>query len=120
MATLSEQAPLPYAPEIVEAMAAARAISFAQEIGLRPYILEGDAEVVINTLKFDEESLSSFGHIISLAKSTLDTNYCISFSHVCKVGNKVAHNLTRHVRGLSVWLEDTPPHLYSVLFANSS
>ena len=74
MATLSEQAPLPYAPEIVEAMAAARAISFAQEIGLRPYILEGDAKVVINTLKFDEESLSSFGHIISLAKSTLDTN----------------------------------------------
>ena len=80
MATLSEQALLPYAPEIVEAMAAARAISFAQEIGLRPYILEGDAEVVINTLKSDEESLSSFGHIISLAKSTLDTNSYFFFS----------------------------------------
>ena len=120
VATLSEQAPLPFASEIVEAMAAARAIGFAQEIGIRPYILEGDAEVVIYTLRSDEESLSSFGHIISLAKSTLNTNSCISFSHVCRVGNKAAHNLARYVRGLSVWLENAPPHLYSVLFADSS
>ena len=80
VATHSEQAPLPCAPEIVEAMAVARAIGFAQDIGLRPYILEGDAEVVINTLKSDEESLSSFGHIISLAKSTLVTNSYFFFS----------------------------------------
>ena len=87
MATLSEQALLPYAPEIVEAMAAARAISFAQEIGLRPYILEGDAEVVINTLKSNEESPSSFGHIISLLNPPWIPTV-ISFSHVCRVGNK--------------------------------
>ena len=105
MATLSEQAPLPFAPEIVEAMAVARAIGFAQEISIRPYILEGDAEVAINTFKSDEESLSSFGHIISLTKSTLVTNSCISFSHVRRIGNKVVHNLARyarHVRGLLV------------------
>lgn len=81
VASLSEQAPLPFSPVIVEAMAAARAIRFAQELGVRPYILEGDAEVVINSFKSDEDSLSTFGHIISSAKSTLVTNSCIYFSH---------------------------------------
>ena len=104
-------------------MAAARAISFAQEHGIRPFILEGDSEAVIKTFMAAEDSLSSFGHIISLAKSTLVTNECISFSHTYRSGNKVAHNLARHarhVRGLTVWMVDAPPHLYFVLFANSS
>ena len=123
MASLSEQAPLPFSPDIVEAMAAARAISSAQELGIRPFILEGDSEAVIKTFMAAEDSLSSFGHIISLAKSTLVTNECISFSHTYRSGNKVAHNLVRHarhVRGLTVWMVDAPPHLYSVLFADSS
>ena len=123
MASLSEQAPLPFSPDIVETMAAARAISSAQELGIRPFILEGDSEAVIKTFMAAEDSLSSFGHIISLAKSTLVTNECISFSHTYKSGNKVAHNLARHarhVRSLIVWMEDAPPHLYSVLFADSS
>ena len=61
-------------------------------------------------------------HIISLAKSTLDTNVCISFSHVRRLGNKVAYNLARHVRGLLVWLEDAPPTfilLSSPILANN-
>ena len=123
MASLSEQAPLPFSPDIVEAMAAATAISSAQELGIRPFILEGDSEAVIKTFMAAEDSLSSFGHIISLAKSTLVTNECISFSHTYKSGNKVAHNLVRHarhVRSLIVWMEDAPPHLYPVLFADSS
>ena len=36
-------------------------------------------------------------------------------------GNNVAHNLAkhaRHVRGCSVWMEDVPPHLSHVLFAD--
>lgn len=73
VASLLEQAPLPFSPVNVEAMATARAIQFAQELGVRPYILEGDAEVVINSFKSDEDSLSTFGHIISSAKSTLVT-----------------------------------------------
>ena len=78
--------------------------------------------MVIKTFMATKDSLSSFRHIISLAKSTLNTNECISFSHTFRSGNKVAHNLARHaryVRGLSVWMEDAPPHLYSVLFADS-
>ena len=116
MASLSEQAPLPFSPDIVEAMAAARAISSAQELGIRPFILEGDSEAVIKTFMAAEDSLSSFGHIISLAKSTLVTNECICFSHTYRSGNKVAHNLTRHVRGLTILMEDAPPHLYIYIY----
>ena len=89
MASLSEQAPRPFSPDIVEAMAAARAISFAQELGVRPFILERDSDVVIKTFMAAEDSLSSFGHIVSLAKSTLTTNECISFSHIFRSGNKL-------------------------------
>ena len=79
MASLSEQAPIPFSLDIVEAMATARVISFAQELGIQPFILEGDSEAMIKTFMAAEDSLSSFNHIISLAKSTLDTNKCISF-----------------------------------------
>ena len=50
IASLSEQAPLPFSSDIVEAMAAARAMTFAQDLGIAEFILEGDSEIVINTL----------------------------------------------------------------------
>ena len=98
----------------------ARAITFAQELNLSEYILEGDSNVVINTLKRNDESLSSFGHILASAKSLTDVN-CITFSHTPRIGNTVAHNLAKHARhviGFKVWIEDVPPHLHSVLFTD--
>ena len=93
------------------------AISFALKIGCLSIILEGDSERVINTLSSNEDSLSPFGHILNLAKAMTESS-CISFSHVRRLGNSVAYNLTkhaRHVNGYSVWMEDVPPHftLYS-------
>ena len=120
-ASLSEQAPLPFSSDVMEAMAATRAMTFAQDLGIAEFILEGDSEIVINTLRSMEVSLSPFGHLLESAKSTLVTSKCIAFSHIRRTGNRVAHNLAkhaRHVRGLSVWLEDIPPHLYDVLFSD--
>ena len=64
---------------------------------------------------------TTYGHLLESAKSTLVTSKCIAFSHIRRSGNRVAHSLAkyaRHVRGLSVWVEDMPPHLYDVLFAD--
>ena len=119
IASLSEQASLPFSPVIVEAMAAARAITFAQELGINEFMLEGDSEAVINTLCSSEVSLTTYGHLLESAKSSIVNSKCIAFSHIRRSGNRVAHNLAkhaRHVRGLSVWEEDMPPHLYDVLF----
>ena len=121
IASLSEQAPLPFSSDIMEAMAATRAMTFAQEPGIAEFMLNGDSKIVINTLRSMEVSLSPFGHLLESTKSTLVTSKCIAFSYVRRTGNKVAHNLAkhaRHVRGLSVWVEDIPPHLYDVLFAD--
>ena len=87
---------------------------------LWPTTIEGDSKVVINSLRSKEASFSSFGHSLVSAKSMLGSSTCINFSHVRRSGNKIAYNLARHarnVRGLSVWVEDVPPHLVDVLFA---
>ena len=95
-------------------------MAFAQELGIVEFILEGDSEVVINSLRSKEAFFSSFGHLLESAKSTLVSSNCIAFSHVCRSGNKITHNLDKHarnVKGLSVWVEGVPPHLIDVLFA---
>lgn len=66
---------------MVEALAVARAISFALEIRCSSFILKGDSEVVIRNLNKDERSLSEKGHILELAKAMTDPNR-VSFSHV--------------------------------------
>ena len=104
-------------------MAVARAMAFAQELGIAKFILEGDSEAVINSLRSKEALFSSFGHLLESTKSTLVSSNCIAFSHVRRSGNKIAHNLARHgrnVRDLLVWVEDVPPHLAGVLFAEPS
>ena len=122
IASLLEQASLPFSPVIVEAMAATRAITFAQELSINEFMLEGDSETVINTLRSLEASLTTYGHLLEFAKSTLVTSKCIAFSHIRRSGNRVAQNLAkhaRHVRGLLVWVEDMPPDLYNVLYADT-
>ena len=52
---------------------------FAQELGLVDFVLEGDSEVVINSLRSNEVSFSSFGHLLESAKSMLVSSTCIKF-----------------------------------------
>ena len=110
IASLSEQVPLPFSSDIVEAMAAARALVFAQELGIAEFVLEGDSEVVINSLRSNEVSFSLFGHLLESAKSMLVSSTCIKFSHVRRSGNKIAHNLARHARNVGYFYKKY--HIY--------
>ena len=83
-------------------MVAARALSFAAELGFSRFILEGDSELIIKSLQSNEDSLAPFGHILEVAKITTDVNRVL-FTHVRRLGNAVAYNLAknaRHVAGL--------------------
>lgn len=82
IASLSEMVNLPYSSNIVEAMVAARAIYFTQELALTSFILEGDSGIVIKSLRSDDNSFSPFGHILAAAKAATETSCCISFFHI--------------------------------------
>lgn len=102
----------------LEALAAVRAITFAFELGFSNIVIEGDSKTVIKTLTSEEESFASFGHLIFAVRPIIDSFTQIYFSHICRVGNVVTHNLARRVNGYSVWMEDVPPHLLNVLLAD--
>ena len=78
-------------------------------MGLVLTVLEGDPELVINSLKNESFSLASFGHLIQDA-NFLPSFYVIliRFPHVHCEGNSVAHNFARHV----------PPHNVVVIQAD--
>jgi len=120
LASLSEHIQLPFSSDLVEAMATTRVLSFATELGFLRFVLEGDSKLIIKALQNKEDSLAPFGHILATTKTTKDVN-CISFSHIRRLGNSIAHNLAKHaqhVAGLKVWMEDVPPHLYSILLTD--
>ena len=89
LASLSENVPLPPSSDDVEALAAARAINFAAELGFSSVIIEA----IIKALKSNEESLATYGHMISAVRPAIDAFRNISFSHSRQRGNAIAHNL---------------------------
>uniref|UniRef100_A0A7N2N2Z4 RNase H type-1 domain-containing protein n=1 Tax=Quercus lobata TaxID=97700 RepID=A0A7N2N2Z4_QUELO len=96
MASLSQRIPLPFTVIEAEALAARRAIEFAAEIGLDQVIMEGDSKVLINTLRSERLSLAQFGHIVKDVQNMAAHFFKdFNFSHVCRLGNKVAHSLAR-------------------------
>ena len=91
------------------------------DLNLPSFIVKGDSEVVISALRKEEESFSSFGHLISSIKHFLHSCTCISFSYTHKSGKSVAHSLEKHARhidGFFVWMEDVPPQVNDVLLAD--
>ncbi|XP_050258927.1 uncharacterized protein LOC126703917 [Quercus robur] len=50
IAALTQQIPLPTSVEMVEVLAACRALWFAKELGFRRLIVEGDLEVIISSI----------------------------------------------------------------------
>ena len=118
MASMSEKIKLPSSSDEVEVLAAMRAISFALKLHLPSVIVEGDSKLIISVLRSEEESFTSFGHLISSIKQSLGIFSCISFSHTHRTGNFLAHNLAqyaRHIDTFTVWIEDVPPHLHHVI-----
>ena len=116
MASLSQNIPLPHSVVNLETLAACKALEFSLELGFDKAILEGDSMIVMTTLRDPSPSLASYGLSVRDAQLMAHLFTCISFQHVGRVGNNVAHNLARHARHVtdfSVWMEDVPIQVFT-------
>ena len=107
---LSQKIRHPGSMDMVEALAANRAIVFAKELCLQSMVVEGDSLRVIQALVAAKPSRTMFGHVIAEIHSLVSNVDC-SFCHVNREGNKLAHALTRRAVAFidfDVWLEDLP------------
>ncbi|KAL0455695.1 UNVERIFIED_CONTAM: hypothetical protein Slati_0908700 [Sesamum latifolium] len=94
-AWLSHRFPRHVEPELAEALAARNAIDIALKHRWPSIILEGDCLSLINRLKSPATDTSSIGPLVWNIKSAASTFHSISFNHVSRVGNSLAHNLAK-------------------------
>ena len=93
---------------MVEALAARRAVVFAQELCLQAVEVEGDSLKVIQALLAAKPSRTLFGNVITDIHC-LVASFNYIFFHVKREGNKLAHALAHRAvlsANLDVWLED--------------
>ena len=120
---MAESFHLPFSVATVEVIATKQALQFAKDLGLSSIILKGDSKIVIDGLKSKNSSLNEFGHLLVEAKEVADQMDLVEFQYVPREANKSAHNIARYARHVSeftVWMEDVPPHLVSVIQADSA
>ncbi|XP_065630291.1 uncharacterized protein LOC136067860 [Quercus suber] len=117
MAALTQVIPLPTSVEIVEVLAARRALIFAKELGFDHVILEGDSEIAIRAMNSEDYSAAPFGHIISDIKALSSHFRSVVFHHTRRLGNKVAHRLAQAAcnfsSSLCTWIKDVPVCSYA-------
>ena len=111
IASLIQQLDQAYQLVEIEAMAASKAVKFGSELGLHRAIIEGDSEVVVKALTCKEFGLAPYAHLINDMALFSGLYSQLSYSHVKRDGNKVAHSLARLAltsQSCTVWMEDVP------------
>ena len=81
LATLSEKIPYPGSVDLVEILAARRAVRFIVELGMSQSIFEGDSEIVYKVLKSVDMGHSSIGQYVKDIMSISGSIRTFSFSH---------------------------------------
>ena len=76
-------------------------MELALETGLNKGVLEGDSQILINALNTNSHSLSQFGHIVNDIWYLASHFSIISYSHVRRYCNTVAHLLARRAISFS-------------------
>ena len=81
-------------------------------------MVEGDYEIIINTIREKTLLSSDLGHILEDIHVLSCSFSSISFHHIKRMGNCVAHRLARRsfCNPLLVWMEEIPldiVHVYN-------
>ena len=111
LAALSEQLVKPPSVEILELLAARRAVKFTAELDYAQLVCEGDSESMVNSLRGSGMENSWGGHIIKDILSQSNSFLSISFTHVGRQDNAVAHDLAQRARNSftsQIWSECVP------------
>ncbi|KAK9275203.1 hypothetical protein L1049_022465 [Liquidambar formosana] len=87
------------------------AVQFVRELGLYSVMI-GDNLEVINAINSLETNLTALGLVLDDIQDALIGHFgTITFGHIRRDGNKVAHGLARHaqnVEGSMIWMEEVP------------
>ena len=111
IASLMLQLEQAFQPLEVEAIAACRAVEFGSEIGVDCAIVEGDSEVLVKALRNTDNGLTPIAPLINDVSLFSSLYSELSYSHIKRDGNKVAHSLARLALitpGCTVWMKDVP------------
>ena len=118
IATLSQKVYGTHTAEMIEALAARRAVFFAKEVGIDDVEVEGDAETVMHDLSSSAPLHTPYGLVIEDTKALIQEFQRLTLSHTRRSGNSVAHALARRASDCNsflVWLEEVPPDITYVL-----
>ena len=100
----------------VEALAASKALEFAQEMGLAEVVLDGDSSLLMAALNSKKPVLAPFGLMIQDSLSLSSAFSKLSYSHTKREGNTVVHNLAQlavNFPNCVIWMEDVPSDVLS-------
>lgn len=107
--------------DIAEALSARHGVQIAVEAGLRNLVVEVDCKKLFTYLSGKIYEMSPFGKIVSDIIEYGSQCSCISFSHVKRQGNKVAHLLAQMCKSdmeLRVWTEEAPIEVASAVMVD--
>nr|XP_023876296.1 uncharacterized protein LOC111988743 [Quercus suber] len=118
MAAMSAKGPLVEDSEEAETLACRKAVEFAIDAGFSELVIEGDNAAVMASLSHGGPDLSRLGHVVQDVQWLATGLRWVSFSHVKRCANTVAHGLARHAKNVMedmIWLEETPPPVVEAL-----
>ena len=111
IAAVLEKISYPSSMDLVEVLAARKAVLFIVELGISQSMFEGDSKVVYKALKAVDVGHSSIGQYVKDIMSIIGSLQTFSFSHIRRQSNCVVHALAKKVRFsflLLVWMEHVP------------
>ena len=105
---------------VLEAVAKAfeAGLFLARDIGIQDIILEGDSLIIYNALCGTSLPPSSVALIVLGMLDVCKEFRRIEFSHVKRMGNRLAHLLAKYAIGINdfrVWMEENPYFLEQAL-----
>ncbi|XP_075665081.1 uncharacterized protein LOC142634682 [Castanea sativa] len=118
VAALSSKLMAPLGAIETEAKALEAGLQFDRDVGIQDFILESDSLLLICSLAGLSSPPSSMASVVQGLLEISGEFRKVAFSHVCRQGNRPAHLLAKHAKGIvdfSTWLEEKPCFLEQAL-----